>query len=107
VRNNSNNIRKSHPLFNINSSTIPESGRYSEKPLEGTIMRSLNLAPSTFLGDHHNEEVEENMQKREYTKLGGGNIAVPMPNKLNNINYHRHNNMKDYTYSTLTGSYYY
>ena len=34
------------------------------------------------------------------------NLSVQMPAVINNINYHRSNPMKDYTYNNLTGAYY-
>eukprot|EP00347_Sterkiella_histriomuscorum_P015588 403356461 len=100
-------LKQKHSLFNINPSTIPDQGHFDIKQSQGLIKRSLNLAPSTHLGQHHKEEIDESILHREYTKLGGSNLNVQMPNEINNIQYHRHNPMKDYTYSALTGAYYY
>ncbi len=100
-----NKTKKRHFLFNINPTTIPSRGRYEVKELVGPIKRSLNLAPSTHLGAHHKEEIDVEIQRREYTKLGPDG-KVQLPSYLNNINYHKSNLLKDYTYNNLTGAYY-
>jgi len=43
-------IKKGNNLFNINASTIPETGKFSVDELKGSVKRSLCLAPSTQLG---------------------------------------------------------
>jgi hypothetical protein len=57
------------------------------------------------MGANHRQEIDEEISHRESTKLGGTHLGVQMPTDLNNIQYHRKNKIKDYTYNSMTGAY--
>ena len=99
------NLRKGQEIFNVNPNTISKDHLLTleKKEMEGTIKRSLNLAPSTNLGIER-DQINNNIKDREYLKVGGDYNREERI--LNNMTYHKSNPIKDLTYNSLTGAYY-
>ena len=66
-----------------------------------SVKRSLGLSPTTELA-HNGIGVSSSHYNRESNAYGKMMNELP---GLNNLNYHRNNNMSNFTYNILTGSY--
>ena len=67
-----------------------------------SVKRSLGLSPTTEMAKTKGVGVSEKHYNRSSLDYGDRLLRLP---QLNDRNYHRNNNMKNFSYNILTGSY--